>query len=118
MEPEKQTYYVNMTSETIMPEPADNPSFTIHATPKEVELLQSAFEKNHDKDIVTWIRAHIPTFEYFDDPKNKEYDSTMKIIYAIIYSLGDQQARDHIESMGILSTNKSEDPTYIKEEDR
>jgi len=110
---EKSTYYVDMTNETVMPEPLESPSFVIYATRQEVDVLKRLFEKNHDVDTESYIRAHIPTFEYFDDPVNKKYDKSMRMIYAVIYALGDTAAKKHIQDMGILSSNPSVNPTDI-----
>jgi len=118
MTQQKMAYYVDMTSERVLPEPLESPSFTIYATRQEVAVLERIFEKNHEKDMESYVRAHIPTFEYFDDPVNKKYDATMKMVYAVIYALGDEEAKRHIEGMGILSGNKAENPTYVREEDR
>jgi hypothetical protein len=112
---DKQTYYVDITAQTILTEPVDTQSFVIYATEKEVKVLQAVFEKNHEADLETYVRAHIPFLEYHHDPENDHYDATQKAIYAIIYHLGDLEAKQHIEQMGILTDRKSEDPKEIQQ---
>ena len=121
MESVKKAYYVDMTTEEVLPEPLDSPSFRVFATPQEVSVLQRVLHKNQEEDFDTYISAHIPNYvvyEPFDDPRNKDYDASMIRVYSVIYALGDEEAKRHIESMGILSSNKSENPTYVSDENR
>lgn len=108
---EKSTYYVDMTNETVLPEPLESPSFVIYATGQEVDVLERLFEKNQEVDTESYIRAHFPSLEYFENPVNKKYDKSMRMIYAVIYALGDSAAKKHIQEMGILSSNPSVNPT-------
>lgn len=114
MNQEKLTYYVDMTNATVLPEPIGSTSFVIHATRQEVQVLERVFEKNHEADTEAYVRAHIPTAEYFDDPANKKYDKWMIMIYAVIYALGDAEAKQHIREMGILSSDPAKNPTDIE----
>jgi len=114
MEQEKLTYYVDLASESVLPEPLENPSFVIHATKGEVAALQAIFDKTYGEDLETYVRAHIPFREYHIDPENDRYDASMKMIYRIIYQLGDAEAKEHIEEMGILTDRKSDDPIDIQ----
>ena len=113
MEQEKLTYYVDLASESVLPEPLESPSFVIQATRKEAEVLRAVFEKTYEEDLETYVRAHIPFREYHIDPENDRYDASLKMIYAIIYQLGDAEAKKHIEEMGILTDQKSDDPIDI-----
>lgn len=113
MEEVKNTYYVDMSSETILPEPIESTSFIIHATPKEVSVLERALERIHEKDFETYIHAHIPDYvvrEYFDDPRNTQYDKRMQIIYSILYHLGNNETKEHIRGMGILTDEDFYEP--------
>lgn len=114
MEQEKQTYYVDMNSESILREPLDSPSFVIHATEQEVKVLRSIFEDKYGAELETFVRAHIPYLEYHIDPGNDHFDASQKIIYAILHQLGNKEAKQHIEQMGILSDRKSDDPEEIE----
>ncbi|MFC6037917.1 hydrolase [Paenisporosarcina macmurdoensis] len=112
---DKKTYYVDITAESILTEPVDTPSFVIQATDQEVHVLQSVFEDKHKADLETYVRSHIPFREYHKDPENDHYDAAQKVLYAIIYHLGDNEARLHIDQMGILTDRKSDDPKEIRD---
>ncbi|WP_075617178.1 hypothetical protein [Paenisporosarcina indica] len=111
---EKRTYYVDINSESILPEPVESTSFVIQATAKEVQALEAVFEKKYEHDLETYVRSHIPFLEYHHDPENDRYDASQKMIYAILYVLGNKEAKEHIEEMGIMTDNKSEDPEDIR----
>lgn len=115
MNQEKQTYYVNITDKTILTEPVDTPSFVIYATEKEIKVLHAVFEESLEADFATYLRAHIPNLEYHPVPENDQYDEVQKVIYSIIYHLGDAEAKRHIEQMGILTDKKSDDPEQIRQ---
>jgi hypothetical protein len=114
MEQEKKIYYVDLNSESILPEPIDSPSFVIHATEKEVGVLQAVMEDKYEADLETYVRSHIPYLEYHHDPENDHYDASQKVLYSILYLLGDEAAKQHIKQMGILSDRKSDDPEEIQ----
>lgn len=114
MEQAKKTYYVDLNSESILTEPLDSPSFIIHATESEVNVLQAIFDDKYGADLETFVRAHIPYLEYHHDPENDHYDADQKMIYSLLYVLGNQEAKEHIKAMGILTDLKSDDPKEIK----
>jgi hypothetical protein len=114
MEQDKKTYYVDLNSESIITQPLDSPSFVIYANEREVNVLRAIFEDKHEADLETYVRAHIPYLEYHHDPQNDHYDASQKIIYSIIYLLGNDEAKQHIEQMGILTDRKSDDPKEIE----
>lgn len=114
MEQEKRTYYVDLNSESILLEPIDSPSFVIHATEKEVEVLEGVLEDKYEADLETYVRSHIPYLEYHHDPENDHYDASQKILYSMIYLLGNEEAKQHIKQMGILNDRKSDDPEEIQ----
>ena len=109
---EKKTYYVDITAESILTEPVETPSFVIQATDQEVHVLQSVFDDKDRADLESYVKAHIP-FENQDE--NAQYDKAQKVLYAIIYHLGDETARRHIDEMGILTDRKSDDPKDIRD---
>ncbi|WP_050183946.1 hypothetical protein [Domibacillus robiginosus] len=114
MELEKQTYYVDLNSESILPEPMDSPSFVIHATQKEAEVLKAVMDDKYGADVDAFVRAHIPYLEYHHDPQNDRYDASQKILYSLIYMMGDHAAKQHIKQMGILTDQKADDPDEIQ----
>lgn len=114
MDQTKETYYVDLVSESILPEPLESTSFVVQANRQEIHALETVLEKKHEADMETYVRSHIPFLEYHHDPENDRYDAQQKMLYAIIYQLGDDVARAHIEQMGILTDRKEDDPEDIR----
>ncbi|WP_326569855.1 hydrolase [Bacillus niameyensis] len=103
MDSEKQTYYISIGAGEIFSTPSASPwQFKISATDKEIQQLRQIFNANYDNSIADFARAHIPVMEYHNDPTNDRYDQNLIRIYEMIYQLGDQEAKDHIDSIGIL----------------
>lgn len=103
MDSEKQTYYISIGAGEIFSTPGVSPwQFKISATDKEIQQLRQIFNANYDNSIADYVRAHIPAMEYHNDPTNDRYDQNLIKIYEMIYQLGDQEAKDHIDSIGIL----------------
>lgn len=114
MEHSKKTYYVDLNSESILTEPLDSPSFVIQATEQEINTLRAVFEEKYGADLEAYVRSHIPYLEYHHDPQNDHYDAAQKVIYSIIYLLGNEEAKQHIEQMGVLTDRKSDDLKEIE----
>ena len=109
MSEEKNTYYIDLVSGDILGQKVDeNPSFTVHATDDELVELKQCLEEQHKDDMEAFERAHVPYLLYHRDKSNDKYDAAMKKLYAIIYRIGDEAARQHIEDIGILEDNKYE----------
>ncbi|RFU69367.1 hydrolase [Peribacillus saganii] len=103
MEQEKRVFYVDIENAVVLENPVESETqFKIFGTDDEVARLRTLFEDNGDADFKTYETAHIPFLEYSKHEGNLEYDQTMIEIYALIYQLGDAEAKRHIESMGIL----------------
>ncbi|HEX6923157.1 MAG TPA: hypothetical protein VF149_04970 [Bacillales bacterium] len=95
---EKQKYYVSVGSGEILSDPTvSSYQFEIEATPAEVARLNALFERANESANNGFFR--IRDFEW---SKNKDYDQTLSSIYQTIHDLGDNTAREHIESMNIL----------------
>ena len=114
MDQTKETYYVDLVSESILPDPLESTSFMVQANRQEIHALKTVLEKKHEADMETYVRSHIPFLEYHHDPENDRYDAQQKMLYAIIYQLGDDAARAHIAQMGILTDRKEDDPEDIR----
>jgi len=99
----KKTYYIAIANGEIFSREDSSPwNFKISATDDEITLLRDLFDENHANEWENFIRAHIPFIEYHHDKENTQYDQKLQKIYGVIYSLGDQEAREHIAGMGIL----------------
>lgn len=100
---EKKTYYVNLGAGEISQVKEEIADFyTIQATSEEVALLRALLQKMHESDFTTFIRAHVPILPYHKDQSNDIYDENLVKVFEMMYQLGDENAKDHIVSMGIL----------------
>lgn len=106
---EKKTYYISIGAGEIFSVPDVSPwQFKIEATDNEIAMLRRVFDSNYDNSIDDFLRAHVPALEYHHDPTNDRHDQNLLRVYGMIYQLGDEEAKNHIESMGILNNFKSE----------
>ncbi|PAV27727.1 hydrolase [Virgibacillus profundi] len=100
---EKKKYYIDVGSGEISQVKYDNnDSFTIHATMDEISLLRAKMDNMHDASVRSFFRAHVPIMPYHNDKSNDDYDSNLTETYQMLYDLGDEQIKQHIESMGVL----------------
>ncbi|MBS4200098.1 hydrolase [Bacillus sp. FJAT-49732] len=82
--------------------------FKIQATDDEITRLRQIFDSSQDNSVDDFLRAHIPFVEYHNDSTNDIHDENLINVYEMIHQLGDEEARNHIESMGILNNFTSE----------
>lgn len=109
MSEEKNTYYIDLVSGDILGQMLDeNPSFKVYATDDELAELKQCLEDHRKDDMEAFARAHVPYLLYHHDQANDKYDAAMKKLYTLIYQLGDEAARKHIEDTGLLEDNKYE----------
>lgn len=103
MDQEKSTYYINIGSGEISRSSTDSPwNFKIEATDEEITRLRQIFDENYNVEWAGFWRAHVPIMEYHHDRPNDDYDKHMIEVYRMIHELGDQEAKQHIDKMGIL----------------
>ncbi|WP_223595767.1 hydrolase [Neobacillus bataviensis] len=107
MDEQKKTYYIDVgTGEISQSATSSTWSYKIQATDEEITQLRELFDQNYSTEWKNFIRAHIPFVEYHHDGDNHAYDSTIQQVYGMIHKLGDEEARNHIESMNILQKNE------------
>lgn len=103
---DKKKFYVNVgTQEVSQIEYGNNQDFTIYATEIEARLLRGKLNDMDQANFRAFFRAHVPIMPYHNDKPNDDYDDGMTGAYQMLYALGDEQTKQHIESMGILSDN-------------
>ncbi len=104
MEEQKQKYYFNIESGEVLDIPADQEGhfFTLIATGEEIKDMREYLEANYKADWATYGNSHLHPFSD-PDREHAEYDMALKEIYAMVYRLGDAEAKNHVRSMGILS---------------
>jgi hypothetical protein len=100
---ERHDYYIEIATGEISRSSTDSPwNFKISATDEEITRLREIFDSSHSIDWQNFYRSHVPYIQYHFDRENDAYDENMHQVYAMIHELGDDDAKKHIESMGIL----------------
>ncbi|MEC2077809.1 hydrolase [Metabacillus fastidiosus] len=103
MEENKKTYYVSVANGEISQLSTASPwDYKIEATDLEIIQLREYFEQVSSADWESFWRAHVPFLEYHHDNPNNAVDDTNKKIFEMIYRLGDEDAKNHIRSQGIV----------------
>jgi hypothetical protein len=106
----KNTYYIQMATGEISRSSTDSPwNFKIEATDEEITEMREIFDNNHSTDWQGFYRAHVPYVQYHYDRENDDYDDNLRKAYKMIHELGDDDAKQHIESMGILNPDGPKD---------
>lgn len=104
MDKKKKKFYVNMGSQEISQlKFGNNEEFIIYASEEEVTLLRDKLNDMDQANIRAFYRAHVPIMSYHNDRSNDDYDIGMTGAYQMLYDLGDEQTKAHIEAMGVLS---------------
>ncbi|WP_210364821.1 hydrolase [Bacillus sp. REN3] len=100
---DKKTYYINVSDGEISTVSTASPwNFKIEATDEEITDLREIFEQAYSTGWQNFMRAHVPYIQYHYDRENDALDRLLVQVYEQIYQLGDEEAKQHIESMGIL----------------
>ncbi|WP_010275097.1 hypothetical protein [Paenibacillus senegalensis] len=106
----KRSYWVSVSNYEIITAPQDSSELEIEATKEEVTRLQQMFDQiDHEDKQVTVTRSKTP-YERFDtlphdedqDKRNEPLDQSLVDIYRMIYDLGTERTRKHIEDMELL----------------
>ncbi|GGB36890.1 hydrolase [Virgibacillus dakarensis] len=101
---EKKKFYINMGSQEISQvKYGNNEELVIYATENEASMLRHKMARMNDADFRAFFRAHVPIMQYHNDESNDDYDSNMTEAFQMIYNLGDEETKRHIENMGIFS---------------
>lgn len=101
---EKQKYYVNLASHEISKTKYhNNDSWIIYATEDEVRTLRTRLNDMDSANMGAFWRAHVPFMPYHHDAENDAYDSSLTETFQMLYELGDEQTKAHIENMNILN---------------
>ena len=103
----RKKYYVNIASGEISQiKFGNNDEFTIHATNDEILLLRAKIENMHNANWKSAWRGHVPIMPYHNDKPNDLYDEALTETYQMLYNLGDEHVKKHINEIGVLG----EDP--------
>ncbi|MEC1771145.1 hydrolase [Schinkia azotoformans] len=106
---EKQTYYISVGSRGISQIKTGTPfELEIEATDDEIRALRGIFDEMYNADVMGFLRAHVPFWEYHNDRENDIIDRNLMNVYQMLYDLGKPETKQHIESMGILTNYDGE----------
>lgn len=109
MKDRKKTYYVSVAQGEISQVSTASPwDFKIEATDEEITELREYFDQLHSTEWQNFLRAHVPYVAYHYDRENDAVDSLNKKVYQMIYDLGDEEAKEHIQKTGIIESIKEE----------
>ncbi|MGM8216524.1 hydrolase [Bacillaceae bacterium W0354] len=101
---DKRKFYVCVETQEISELKAgNNDQFVIYGGPEDIIKLRECFDEMQDAEYSTFWRAHVPFKEYHHDEDNDSYDECLLRAYKMIYNLGDQETRNHIEQMPFFS---------------
>lgn len=99
----KKTYYIDIGNGEISSVSTASPwNFKIEASDEEITSLREIFEQSYAVGWQNFMRAHVPYIQYHYDRENDVQDDLLIQTYGMIHKLGDDEAKRHIESMGIL----------------
>ncbi|MBB6672312.1 hypothetical protein [Cohnella nanjingensis] len=102
MDDDRKTYYVAVGAGQILEDPTVAPfEFAIRANDEELNKLQDRFEDLSSADETTAFR-YADWVSGSDKEMLGEYDRQMRGIYSLLYELGTEETKRHIESAGLL----------------
>ncbi|GAA0465022.1 hydrolase [Alkalibacillus silvisoli] len=97
---DKRKFYISVESGEISEYKAgDNDDFIIYGDPDEIIALRECMDNLKGAEGGTGFRAIIPFREYHNDDENDLYDYQLMKSYKMIYNLGDDTTKRHIETM-------------------
>ncbi|MBD7938197.1 MULTISPECIES: hydrolase [Cytobacillus] len=107
MDGNREAYFINLENGTILDTMDGHDwQFRVYATGAEIAELNRFLDENYHAELKTFARAQVPFLEYHKKSPNPEYDQILMRLYEMIYQLGDQEAKNHIEEMNIIDTDK------------
>lgn len=77
--------------------------YIIYANDEEIKKVRSELENMHDASLRSFVRAHVPIMPYHHDSQNDAYDAGLNDLFHLLHELGDEQTKEHIDSLDILS---------------
>ncbi|MBM7581006.1 hydrolase [Jeotgalibacillus terrae] len=111
----KNTYYVSVGRREILRSGTDSPyEFVVNATDDEITKLRILFDRNEESEMEGFLIGQMPSVPYHVDGPNQESDNLLIKIYRLIGEIGDEEARNHIKTMGLKPP--TEEHPYIDKE--
>lgn len=106
---EKQIYYVTVDIGTHVGQIRDridlndpNYDFEIEATEEEILQLEELFERVQEKDVSTFVLAHLPYETKERAQKSREEDDYITQIFQMIYQLGTDETKQRMRESKMI----------------
>jgi hypothetical protein len=110
MEDQHKTYYVSVGAGQVLEDPqAAAFEFEIRANEEELNKLQEMFEETASVDEAEIIRYGLKPVTEGEEEMTGAYDTQIHDIYKLLYDLGTEQTKRHIESIHILEKSAEHD---------
>src|SRR5699024_1277999 len=100
---ERKKYYINIGSQQIAQTSFENTdTFKIYANDDELRLLRAKMDNMDGANISSLFRADVYILAYYHDQPNDDYDEQLTEAFQMIYELGDEETKQHIDQIGVL----------------
>ena len=99
----KERYYLDLVNgDIVQAHTGHEVPFVFYADENHLHKMRKRLDDMRNAEQESFLRAHIPFTTVDDSPVNMSYDHSLKELYQLLYQLGDEEAKKHIESIGIL----------------
>lgn len=104
----KNIYYINIETKSILETPFPDSQFEIYASPKDIEKIRSKFKdlKDTSAEALSFLFDPIIANENKVDNKRSVYNDELMDLYAQIYELGSKETRNAMNESGIIDSIK------------
>lgn len=100
----KKKYFVGINTGVITQDNSgQNAGYIIYANDEEIRKVRAELESMHDASLRSFVRAHVPIMPYHHDSQNDAYDAGLNNLFHLLHELGDEQTREHINSLDVFS---------------
>lgn len=108
----KQTLYVSVSNKSLDAEASMNEQLEVRGTEEELGELRHLLEKLQRDDEETHFRAPIPFKSADHDKATDQFNEDLIKLYQIVYALGTDKTKTHIQNMNILNKLQNTDYDY------
>jgi hypothetical protein len=110
---EKKKFYIAVeTGQILEDRGASGYELEIEATPAEVADLENLFDKKDRDNFETFVDPHLPNKWDEVGSDVQDYNTHLYEVYEMLYKLGTQSTKEHIEQAEILSKLKNNKQNY------
>lgn len=109
------TRFVSVSNKSLGREASMNEQLEVRGTEEEIDMLLHMLEQLKRDDELTQFRAPIPYKSADHDKATDQFNDDLLKLYQLIYHLGTENTKAHIDDMNILNKLQNtdyEDPGY------